>query len=185
MEQSKIPQRPGLSRQKVIVALSVAALFCVLAAIGAMRRSPAHTSPVLNSLPDEKPSPIAESLDPPKAKRVPGPPPAETPKPAGEVQRARAGEYNSTDRISDWSVIAATLNDWDAADRRARSLRAQWEQCDCKVYPPRGQGGKYFVLLGSGLGRNDADRLRDTATAAGMPPDTYVTKLIRTPNPAE
>jgi len=179
MEQPGTPAQPTLARQKVIIALGITALLCILGAIAATNRPRARATPVLTSAPDEKPSPIAESQDPPKAKRVPSPAPAPPPKSTGEIQRARTGDYNSTDKGTDWSVVAATLNDWDAADRRAQSLRSQWRQCDCKVYPPRGQGEKYFVVLGMDLGRNDADRLRDAATAAGMPPDTYVTKLFR------
>ena len=45
------------------------------------------------------------------------------------------------------------------------------------MFPEKGQGSKYMVVLGSGLTRTKAEELRIQATAAGLPSDTYVTIL--------
>lgn len=77
-------------------------------------------------------------------------------------------------------MVAATLASVDAASRRAASLKSNWRECACTVFP-KGESERYYVVVGSGLDRDSADRLRERATAAGLPGDTYVTKLIRRP----
>ena len=106
-------------------------------------------------------SPIAENLDmfiP--AKESPPPAPAE-----------------SKDTSGDWSVVAATLPSTEAAQKRAQALRGTWSECACTVFP-NGESEHYFVVVGTNLDRAAADRLRDRAKTAGLPEDTYVTKLI-------
>ncbi|MBC7924981.1 MAG: hypothetical protein H7039_04920 [Bryobacteraceae bacterium] len=122
---------------------------------------------------DEKPSPIAESVDIVKRKRVPNPvSPEDTPPKRSEPER----KYASSDAAPDWSVVAATLISVESAQRRAQTLKEQWSDCACTIFP-KGESEHYFVVVGSNLNRGAADQLRDRATAAGFPPDTYVTKL--------
>jgi hypothetical protein len=97
-------------------------------------------------------------------------PPAVTAAPP-EQTRARSS-------VREWAVIAATYNGFSAAAKRAASLRGQFRDCACSVFPSEGQGQKYYVLVGSGMARNDADDFRLKAVAAGLPADTYVTKLV-------
>lgn len=130
---------------------------------------------------DDRPSPVAESIESVVKRRV------ETktqtaPAPGGRVEGAKdtpPREDSSSDSSTDWAVIAATHIGFESAQRRATSLKSRWKDCDCRVYPPSGEGSKYYVLVGAGLDRNAADRLRDRATSAGMPQDTYVSKLIK------
>jgi hypothetical protein len=76
-----------------------------------------------------------------------------------------------------WAVVAAIYRDFDAAERRAQAIHQKWRQFNPTVFPPKGQGRKYMVVLGSGMSKDQADRLRRQATSAGLPRDTYVTKL--------
>jgi hypothetical protein len=76
-----------------------------------------------------------------------------------------------------WAVIAATYKDFDAAERRANVIRSKFEQCACAVFPKKGEGAKYYVVLDSRLTREAADRLHERAIRSGLPADTYVTKL--------
>jgi hypothetical protein len=46
-----------------------------------------------------------------------------------------------------------------------------------EVFPEAGEGKQYMVILGSGMTKSAADKLRRQARAAGLPRDTYVTKL--------
>src|SRR4051812_873022 len=120
---------PPLTRSKVLVIMSVAAVLFVLGVAGLLRRPAAArpTEPIANDVPQDRPSPIADSLDPPRPKHETAPLSKESSKPIPEEQRARAaGEYNSKDTATDWAVIAATLNGREAAERRAQSLKNQW-----------------------------------------------------------
>jgi len=99
-------------------------------------------------------------------------PKSTAPEPPKPVEKAAAGESPAV-----WGVIAATYKEFEAAQRRVDAVRKQLEGCDCSVFPRKGEGAKYYVLLGSGLTKEAADRLQQRATRAGLPPDTYVTKL--------
>ena len=89
------------------------------------------------------------------------------------ARRDEAGDDGATD----WAVIAATYREYEAAESRASELRRQMSNCACAVYPERGEGSKYYVLLGSGFKRPDAYRLRERALVSGLPADTYVTRI--------
>jgi hypothetical protein len=160
-----------------LIGAGILALISIVAAERGFRRNIPDSKPQQAAVPDFRPSPIAESIQTTERHRVatkleePPPPPRRPP----EAQ----ARYNSTDRATDWAVIAATYNSWDSAQRRADSLKSRWQDCECTVYPSQGEGTRYYVLVGEGLKRNDADRLRDRGTAAGLPPDTYVSKLIQ------
>lgn len=93
--------------------------------------------------------------------------------PAPTVSPAASSKVESTN----WAVVAAIYRDYDAAGRRAQDITASSTQ-KATVYPKRGEGSKYMVVLGSGLTRPQADQLRQQALNAGMPDDTYVTKLL-------
>lgn len=106
------------------------------------------------------PGPTAESRPSPVARQNPATPPA--------PPKVRGG---------DWSVVAAIYRDYDAAHRRAASIAKSWKSATPSVYPAERNARKYMVVLGSGLSREEAERLRAAALAAGMPPDSYVTRL--------
>lgn len=120
-----------------------------------------------------RPSPIEEKLERPPVQMV---------EPEG-VSRARAEEDSRPARAvskvesTNWAVVAAIYRDYDAADRRAQDITASSTQ-KATVYPKRGEGSKYMVVLGSNLTQPQAEQLREQALNAGMPGDTYVTKLL-------
>jgi hypothetical protein len=74
--------------------------------------------------------------------------------------------------------VAAAYREFEAAERRASELGKRWGSPAPTVHPPEGQGRKYLVVLGSGLSKDEAERLRVKAATSGMPRDTYVTKLF-------
>lgn len=174
MQTNPIREPRPASRIRWIPAAAVVAFGVIVAGARAIFISGEHAQPQRARVNTERPSPIAEQIYPVPQKIAAAPAPVESSKP-GERS------YSSDDQSTDWSVIAATHNSREAAGRHARNLKALWSECECRVYPPEGEPGpgRFFVLLGKGLSRTDADRLRDRATGAGLPPDTYVTKLIQ------
>jgi hypothetical protein len=76
-----------------------------------------------------------------------------------------------------WAVIAATYSSFGAAAKRADALRKLSPRLRPHVFPREGEGRRYYVVLGSSLTQDAAQRLRALATSLGAPKDTYVTKL--------
>ena len=77
-----------------------------------------------------------------------------------------------------WVVVAAIYRDYALAAKRAEQIAQQEKRLQLEVYPPEGQGGhRYMVLLGRSETRKEAERILARARAAGMPSDTYLTKL--------
>jgi hypothetical protein len=76
-----------------------------------------------------------------------------------------------------WAVVAAIYRDYDAAAKRARSIAQRWSESKVEVFPARGEGRRYLVTLGMELPKAAADKLRNRAVSAGLPGDTYVTKI--------
>lgn len=79
----------------------------------------------------------------------------------------------------DWAVVAAIYKNHKLAVRRANQMTEHLKSWDVKVFPSAGQGQRYMVVLAFAESRRQADRLRAKARAAGMPRDTYVTKISR------
>jgi hypothetical protein len=99
------------------------------------------------------------------------------PSPAGpEIAVAHRSKRSDSGGRS-WAVIAAAYRDYKSAEKRASAIRKQWPQWKTHVSPPAGRGQRYFVVIGSGLTRDVADKLKQAAVSKGAPPDTYVTKL--------
>jgi hypothetical protein len=74
-------------------------------------------------------------------------------------------------------VIAATYKSFGAAQRRANSLKAAFGECTCSIFPREGDGQNYYVIVASNLTWDAAERARARAVGAGLPEDTYVTRL--------
>ena len=77
---------------------------------------------------------------------------------------------------TNWAVVAAIYRDYDAAARRAASFE-DVGGIRPSVFPAKGKGTKYMVVVGQGLTRARAEALRARAAAAGLPSDMYVTLL--------
>ena len=73
------------------------------------------------------------------------------------------GSERPRDRSNPWAVVAATYAYHDAAERRAEQIHQRWPQLQPHVFPVEGKGKNYFVVLRSGLTRDQADQLRRTA----------------------
>jgi hypothetical protein len=164
---------PGPSfRWRAIGFVGVACAAVVL--LGVVFYAPGRRTPqsLIASAPiEDRPSPI-EGFDPNAAEETRN---TVSLPAAAEEPREQTRERSS---VREWAVIAATYNAFGAASKRAASLRSQFTDCSCSVYPAEGKGAKYYVLVGAGLTRNAADDFRSKAVAAGLPADTYVTKIV-------
>lgn len=155
-------------RRRDGIFLAVAVLLVLALALAAFRsdRGARDTVVQQSEPPLQKPSPVIS----------PAPVPAkELPRVQPKAEPAR-GATTSNDR-GQWGVVAAIYRDYDAAARRAEKLSAQWKGAKPVIHPPRGKGKRYLVVLGSGMTQEQAERLRAAAQTAGMPRDSYVTRL--------
>ena len=179
--------------------LAIAAGVVVLLLLGArwVRRSsppePTVSSRPVGVQPEDLPSAFGDQpaaveksrteYAPPTAKPKPAPAPERTAtaaKPATPTPAAPKAEPTRSATAAGgpgWAVVAAIYRDYDAAERRARTMGSRFSEFKPSVFPPKGEGKRYLVVLGSGLSKGEADTLRSRATRAGLPRDTYVTKL--------
>jgi hypothetical protein len=119
-----------------------------------------------------RPSPIDEEL------------PRPAPRILTESVRTRVAEVSSKTQEgkpailggTDWAVVAAIYKEYEAAERRAKKVMDS-TSFDPTVFPAKGQGSKYMVIIDSGLTHAKALELRGRALSAGLPADTYVTRL--------
>ena len=157
--------------------LATLALGVFLIALGfILRKSPRRVETPQQEVEVPRPSPLDEKLAHPALQMVPNPTESIRTRVAGAAKPVAKTE--SLDKVAgnNWAVVAAIYKDYDAAAKRARSMGA-----DVKfrptVFPEKGQGNKYMVLIGSGLTRAKAEELKIRAAAAGFPSDMYVTRL--------
>lgn len=108
----------------------------------------------------------------------PAPQPTAIPKrqPVAQPQPPPATRSFAAVRRPSWAVVAATYGNFSGAEKRAAEIRKR-ARLQARVFPAAGHGRLYFVVLGSGLSQDAAERLRRHALALGAPRDTYVTKL--------
>jgi hypothetical protein len=159
------PRRVETRRRRTLpIAAAVVAATLLIAAILQRRRAPEPApAPTVAARQEEtRPSPVVAAeparQDPQRARQ--------------QVPSSRTAQPGS------WAVVAATYRNFEAAQKRAESLRRQWKQCDCTVYPQKGEARSYYyVLVGAGLTKNAAERLQSSARASRFPSDTYVTTL--------
>ncbi|MDZ4797430.1 MAG: SPOR domain-containing protein, partial [Bryobacteraceae bacterium] len=110
-----------------------------------------------------------------------GPAAAATVQPQTNTQQVpipkRSADPAAVKTEGQWAVIAATYGDYGAALKRATQLASKSKRLQPFVLPPPGQGKLYYVVLGTAESRREAEKLRSQARSAGMPGDTYVTRL--------
>jgi hypothetical protein len=126
----------------------------------------------------------AATVPPPQPLLAPAPViarPVEKPSPARVVDSPAAAARHRTTPAADakgsWAVIAATYSNFSAAEKRAKELRELSPRLHAHVFPREGAGKRYYVVLGSNLTQDAAQKLRELATSLGAPKDSYVTKL--------
>jgi hypothetical protein len=130
------------------------------------------------------PAPEDTVVFPPPASTTPAPvvqkpsamPVPNRPATASRTEAARSSAA-TTRNAADWAVVAAIYRNYDAAENRARSLASKWHHGELQVYPTKGNGSQYMVVVASGLAKAQAEKIQQQAKAAGLPRDTYVTKL--------
>lgn len=131
--------------------------------------------PFLFRSPSSERSRVApQNVAPPPSAAEPAPAPAAATTPIPTIERPPVADPNS---VGQWAVVAAIYRDHAAAVRRAKELAKKWHRSPIEVYPSAGQGSRYMVVVGKGLTRKAADKLRSQARSGGLPRDTYVTKL--------
>ena len=109
-------------------------------------------------------TPVPAAADPTPAPVAPAPVIEKAPPPA----RSRTGH---------WAVIAATYATYSGAQKRADRIKKASPGLHPHVFPPEGKGSHYFIVLGSGLSQDAAERLLRSVREQGAPADCYVTKL--------
>lgn len=153
---------PGSSPRSAFVWIAVAAVAAVILLVWFLR-TPEPAAVVTTPVPEPA------ALPAPAAKDLPRQAPA--PRVDQPVLRSRAS--------GEWGIVAAAYRDYDAAEKRARIIADRWPGFQPEVFPEKGKGRKYYVLLGSSLSRDAAQSLLRKAHAAGLPRDAYVTKIAR------
>jgi hypothetical protein len=151
------PVSPPSHQPALVATLAAVLLIAVAIYFGWPRREP-ETAAIPPSPPPQRATekPVTETVKPKPTR-------AET-----QVRGRKAG---------DWAVVAAIYNHREAATRRAERLARQWQESKPQVLPPQDGARRYLVVLGSGLSKEEAIRLRDRAASNGMPRDSYVTRL--------
>ena len=188
------PQPPPVAstqRKRLPFAAAVLAAVVLIAVIWQSRRldkpEPSR-APVAAQEPDIRPSPVvpaspAEQQQTPPARVATTKPPApqQTPPPRVAATKPSAPNKQHPRRVAtpepgSWAVIAAAYRSYEAAEKRAESLRRQ-KQCECSVFPAKGEGRTYYVVVGSGMTKDAAEQLHRQARASRLPSDSYVTRL--------
>jgi serine/threonine protein kinase len=117
------------------------------------------------------PTPRAPEPKPRPKERQPAPPAA------GAADRNLAPQRRAEKTPESWAVIAGTYAQFEAAQKHAKMYGQQLPEVQPHVFPPDGQGKRYFIVLASGLTQEAAERLRQDVVEQGAPRDTYVTKI--------
>ena len=164
-------------KKPAVAALLIAGVLAVVLVV-MLRGKTAKTPPAQQHTEAPRPSPLVDSLPRPPLKIIDDSASTRTRKAEATKPAPKAQESFAKVGGTNWAVVAAIYREYDAAERRARSMAAD-PKFRPTVFPEKGQGSKYMVVLGSGLTRAKAEELRVEATNAGLPADTYVTVLSR------
>jgi hypothetical protein len=175
-----LPPAPAAERAARRWPLAAAAVVGAVALLTYAARSGSHSPAEPKAAKQEKKVAIVtrsapkEAAKPGRAKAAPRvDQPSRPPEPVSQADR-RAPQSEAR---GSWAVIAATYNTFSGAERRAEQIRKKFPKLQPHVFPPKDEGRRYYVVLGSGLTQEAAERLRRLARELGAPRDTYVTKL--------
>jgi len=178
MQPSAVSRRTGAM---VVAGGAVALLVGVLAFRGdhspaAAPVAEAHVAPAspVHAPPGTVPPPAAPNTAGPKA-ASPAPSAAHT-SATGKAEPPPSARHEARSGENRWAVVAAIYRNHAAATKRAKEIRAR-SKFETEVLPPEGKGSRYMVVLASGLTRSAAETTLKRARAAGLPHDSYVTKL--------
>ena len=119
---------------------------------------PVAAPPTTTTSPSPSPSPSPQVVESTRARTVP---------PAAKNPAMKPG----------WAVIAAAYVNREAAEGRAARMARSSRALQTQVFTSSSGSKMSYVLLGSGLTRDEAEKVLRTARRAGAPRDSYVTKL--------
>ena len=126
----------------------------------AMAPRPAATAPpVVTPAPPRRDSPFQSKTAPPQSSPTP---PAAAPAPVAKGHG--------------WFVVVASYAQEADAAQEAHVLSRKFPGFKLSVFPPSPIDTHYLVIIGSGLGQDGAEALRQRAVASGLPGDTYIKK---------
>ncbi|HYO82374.1 MAG TPA: SPOR domain-containing protein [Bryobacteraceae bacterium] len=175
---SHVSEAPTPVHRRPVMLLGALSLVAIVVAFLIFRGQNREEQPARATAPvvDERPNAEAPKRQPASA-NVRSAPVSPQAKPAQVPPKTSNEERPRTDAQGSWTVIAATYRNFDAAQKRASRLKTAYKDCACSVYPDKGQGSNYYVIVSSNLSRAAADQLRTRAVRAGLPRDSYVTRL--------
>lgn len=129
-------------------------------------------SPTTNSSQSTQPKPAwqTHTLNP-DGKSVA---PAQTPRPTAPQAASAPSPVNSASAKTTWRVICYTYNRQEDADRKVQDINARKPNLHVQVFRANENGGPYLVVVGGGMSRQEAVRMRSRALREGMPHDTYI-----------
>jgi serine/threonine protein kinase len=152
------------------VAAGVAVLVLIAAFAYVRRPDPPAPPPSANvERQAPRPSPVEPVEPPPPVAKPRREPAREVSTPSSRARSSPAGR--------DWGVVAAAYNSHAQAQQRADTMARRYAGFRPHVFPEEGQGRKYYVVLGSGLSSDEASDLLSRARSAGLPSDSYVTRI--------
>ena len=109
-------------------------------------------------------NPPAISPQPPKPSAFPG----------TRADRAGTPDARPSTGAPIWRVIAYTYNGRSNAEKKVKSINAQFPAWHAEVFMPKGDKAPYFVSLGGRMTLAQAERVQKDARAKGLPKDTFV-----------
>ena len=135
---------------------------------------------------EQSPPPVAASQQPTET-RPPEPPPTEReraatpPAPTSKRTREKPAPVEKPTAPAktgqSWAVIVYTYKQFDAAQKHANEFAKKFPKMNVHVYPPAGKGTEYYIVFGSHLTQNEAERLKREAVDQGAPHDAFVQKI--------
>lgn len=170
--------RPAGGVPKWIYA-GVAALVLLVILVAVMRRRDSAPQPVIPAPAVTPQVPRAGAAVPARPERIlPRALPSQTarpavpPKPSPIAPRARGRKDDG------WSVIIATYNSREAAEKRMHAIAKRWPNFNVNVFHPQSDKAHYVVQLGQNLSEDQAEALRKRAIQSGLPGDAYIKRLL-------
>jgi hypothetical protein len=110
---------------------------------------------------------------PPQPKTVPPQSSTTLPQPNGAAPAAAPAPVV---KGHGWFVVVASYAREADAALEAHALSRKFPQFKLSVFPPSAIDTHYLVIIGSGLGQDGAEALRQRAVSSGLPGDTYIKK---------
>ncbi len=66
----------------------------------------------------------------------------------------------------------------ELAEKRMHDMMKRWPGFNIGVFQPATDKAHYLVVLGQNLSEDQAEQLRKRAVDSGLPPDTYIKRMM-------